>query len=56
MANIYVLIFFAGKKLSRLCTAKATHILQQNINVFENTLAITVNEFVISELVKLSMF
>ena len=29
--------------------------LQQNINVFENTLATTVNKFFINELVKLMM-
>ena len=29
--------------------------LQQNINVFENTLATTINEFVINELVNLMM-
>ena len=36
--------------------AKATHIFcSKNNNVFENTLATTVNEFVINELVKLTM-
>ena len=42
--------------MSSICIAKATHIFcSKNINVFENTLAITVNEFVINELVKLTM-
>ena len=43
MAN--TLIFFA----------KATHIFAANIYVFENTLATTVTEFVINNLVKLTL-
>ena len=54
MANTF--IFFAEKKVSSFCIAKATHIFAaKNINVFENTLATIVNEFVINELVKLMM-
>ena len=42
--------------MSSFCNAKATHIFAtKNINLFENTLATTVNEFVIKELVKLMM-
>ena len=48
MAN--TLIFFAEKMW------KATHIFsEKNINVFENTLATTVKEFVINKLIKLTM-
>ena len=46
MAN--TLIFFAEKW-------KLLTFLQQSINVFENTLATTVNEFVMNKLVKLMM-
>ena len=54
MAN--TLIYFAEKNVSSFCIAKATHIFcSKNINVFENTLATTVNEFVINKLVKLTM-
>ena len=49
MAN--ALMFSAEKIL-----LKATHIFcSKNINVFENTLATAVNEFVINKLVKLMM-
>ena len=40
---------FLLKKVSYL------HFCRKNINVFENTLATTVNEFVINDLVKLTM-
>ena len=43
------LIFFAEKYEQLL------HFCRKNINVFENTLATTVNEFVINELVNLTM-
>ena len=50
------LIFFAEKNVSSFCIAKATHIFcSKNINVSENNLAATVNEFVINELIKLIM-
>ena len=49
MAN--TLISFAEKNVSR----SYSHFLAKNINVFENSLATTVNEFVISKLVKLTM-
>ena len=50
MAN--TLIFLLKKNV----IAKATHIFcSKNINVFENTLATTVNEFVINKLIKLTM-
>ena len=49
-------IFFAEKNVSSFCIAKATYIFfSKNINVFENTLATTINELVINELVKLMM-
>ena len=48
MAN--TLICFAEKNVSSY-----SHFLQRNINVFENTSATTVNEFVLNELVKLTM-
>ena len=35
--------------------ASYSHFCSKNINVLENTLATTVNEFVINELVKLTM-
>ena len=55
MAN--TLIFFAEKKKWVVLIRKSyLHFLQQNINVFENTLATTVDEFVINELDKLTMF
>ena len=42
--------------MNSFCSAKTTHIFAaKNIHVFENTLATTVNEFVINELVKLMM-
>ena len=42
--------------MSSFCIAGATHIFAaKNINVFENTLATTVNESVINELVKVTM-
>ena len=47
MANMW--IFFAE-------IAKATHIFcSKNINVFENTLATTVNEFAINKDIKLTI-
>ena len=46
------LIFFA-KKCEQVL--HYTHFCSKNINVFENTLATTVNDFIISELVKLTM-
>ena len=49
MAN--TLICFAEKNVS----AKATHIFVAKISMFKNTIATTVNEFVINELVKLTM-
>ena len=50
------LIFFANKNVSSFCIAKSTHIFAaKNINVFENTLATTVNKFVLNGLVKLTM-
>ena len=50
------LVFFAEKKkVSNFCiTKKLLTFLQQNINSFENTLATTVNEFVIDEHIKLT--
>ena len=50
MAN--TLIFFAEKNVSSFCIA---HFAAKNINVFENTLAATVYEFVINELIKLTI-
>ena len=42
--------------MSSFCIAKATHIFAaKNINVFESTLATTVNEFIINRLIKLTM-
>ena len=47
---------FCWKSVSSFCIAKATHIFAAKIiNVFENTLATTVNEFVINKLVKVAM-
>ena len=48
MAN--TLIIFAEKKYEKYCTAKL-NFCSKNINVFENTLATTVNKSVINELV-----
>ena len=42
------LIFFVEKKATHIFAAK-------QINIFENTLATTVNKFVINELVQLMM-
>ena len=54
MAN--TLIFFAEKNVSSFCIAKATHIFAAKISKYlKNTLAKTVNEFVINKLVKLTM-
>ena len=51
VANI--LIFFAEKNVSSFCIAKASHFFCcKNINVSENTLAATSNEFVFNELFK----
>ena len=42
--------------VSSFCNPNATHFFcSKNINVFENTLATTVNQFVINKLVKLTM-
>ena len=42
--------------MSSICIAKAIHIFAaKNVNVFENNLATTVNEFVINKLVKLTI-
>ena len=42
--------------MSSFCNAKATHIFAaKSINVFENTLATTVNKFIINKLVKLKI-
>ena len=47
---------FCWQNVSSFCIAKATHIFAaKKINVFENTLATTVNEFVINKSVKLTM-
>ena len=44
------------KKVCTFYIAKATHIFcSKNINVFENTSAARVNEFVINDIVKLAM-
>ena len=54
MAN--TLIFFIYKNVGSFCIANCkiySHFCSENTNVFENTLATTVNEFVIFELVKL---
>ena len=49
-------IVFAEKNVSSFCIEKATHIFcSKNINISENTLATTAKEFVIIELVKLTM-
>ena len=54
MANS--LIFFAQKMwVAFALQEKLLIFLQKNINNFENTLATTVNEFVINELIKLMM-
>ena len=54
MAN--ALIFFAKKNVSCFCIAKATHIFAAKISMYLiKTLATTDNEFVIYELVKLTM-
>ena len=53
MAN--TLIFFDEKNVSSFCIAKYSYFCSTNIIVFKNTLAATVNEFVINELVKLRM-
>ena len=53
MAN--ALIFFAEKMWVAFALQKLLTFLQQNINVFENTLATIVNKFVINKLVKLTM-
>ena len=50
------LISFAGKSIGSFSISKATHIFAtKNINVFENTIATTVNKFVINKLIKLTM-
>ena len=47
---------FWWKNMSSFYIVKATHsFCSKNINVFENTLATTADEFVINELVKLTM-
>ena len=46
---------FDEKNISSFCIVKATHIFAEKINVFENTLVTTANEFVINELVKLML-
>ena len=51
MAN--TLIFFQKTNASNVCIAK--HFYSKNINVFENTLATTVNELVVNVFVKLTM-
>ena len=49
--SMYLMIFYAEKMW--VAFAKATHIFSAKIiKVFENTLATTVNEFVINELIK----
>ena len=55
MAN--TLTFLLKKNVSSFCIANASShfFAAKNINVFENTLATTVNEFVINELVRLTM-
>ena len=52
MAN--TLIFLLKKKKKKNCNSY-TYFCSKNISVFENTLATTVNEFVIYEFVKLKM-
>ena len=54
MAN--TLVFFAGKIRVAFALQKLLTFLQQNINVYENTLATTVNEFIINKLAKPTMF
>ena len=51
----YIDIFLLKKKkMWKKCIAKTNLILQQkNVNVFENTLATTVNQFIVSKLIKL---
>ena len=49
-------IVFAEKNLSSFCIAKLLTFLQEKkINVFENTLATSVNVFVINKLIKLTI-
>ena len=53
---VNTLIFFPEKNVRSFCITKATHIFcSKIINVFEDTIATRVNEFVINELVKLMM-
>ena len=52
MANM--LIFFAEKTVSSFYKSYS-HFCSQNINLFENILASTVNEFVINMLIKLTV-
>ena len=47
-------MFCLGPNIRSEVLLKKSH-FSANINVFENTLAKTVNEFVINELVKLTM-
>ena len=54
MAN--TLIFFTEKKMwVAFALQNYSHFCSKNINVLENTLATTVNKFVINEIVKLMM-
>ena len=52
MAN--TLIVFAEKNVSSFCSY--SHFCSKNMNVFENTLSTTVDEFVINKLVKPTLF
>ena len=53
MANI--LIFFLKNVSSFFVCFFFLHFCSKNINVFEHTLATTVNKFVINEIAKLTM-
>ena len=49
-------IFLLKKNVISSCIAKTTHIFaEKNINVSENISATTVKEYIINELVKLTM-
>ena len=52
MANTLI-YFLLNKIVSSFCYS---YFCSKNINVFENTLATTINEFVINEHKKLAMF
>ena len=42
--------------MRNICISKATHIFAaKNVNVFENSLATIINEFISNELIKITM-